>query len=86
LFESRLDELCDATLCIQCSRDERRRRVQARLTASSKHFDAMEAAQLPESEKARRAGALMSTDGQLERMDLEIDAALKQLGFSSPTG
>ena len=86
LFESRLDELCDATLCIRCSRDERRRRVRARQTASSKHFDAMEAAQLPESEKARRAGAVMSTDGQLEGMDLAIDAALKQLGFSSPAG
>jgi hypothetical protein len=47
----------------------------------------MEAAQLPESDKARRAGAVMSTDGQLDRMalELEIDTALKQLGFSSPT-
>ena len=84
LFESRLDELCDATLCIRCSRDERRRRVEARRTASAKHFDTMEAAQLPESEKARRAGAVMSSDGKLGSMDLEIDTALKQLGFSSP--
>lgn len=80
LFESRLDELCEATLCVRCSRDERRRRVQARQSTSSKHFDAMEAAQLPESEKARRAGAVMSTDGQLESMEIEIETALKQLG------
>ena len=46
----------------------------------------MEAAQLPESEKARRAGAVMSTDGQLESIEIEIETALKQLGVLFTVG
>jgi dephospho-CoA kinase len=81
LFELGLDEFCDATLCLQCPRDERRRRVQARRSTSARHFDAMDAAQLPESEKARRADAVLSTDGALEGTMSRLDAMAKHLGM-----
>jgi dephospho-CoA kinase len=85
LFELGLDAHCDATLCVQCSRDERRRRVEARRSASAKHFEAMEAAQLPESEKMRRADVVLSADGPIEEMAHSLGAALKDLGFDSPS-
>jgi dephospho-CoA kinase len=81
LFELGLDQFCDMTLCLQCAREERRRRVEARPSTSARHFEAMDAAQLPESEKMRRADAVVSTDGPLEETAARLDAALKRLGF-----
>lgn len=45
--------------------------------------EAMEAAQLPESEKMRRADVVMCTDGPIEEMAHHLEAALKDLGFDS---
>ncbi|PSM30467.1 dephospho-CoA kinase, partial [Haliangium sp. UPWRP_2] len=79
LFESGLDALCDATLCVQCPREVRRQRALQRSTASAKHFAALEAAQWPESEKLARADAAVSTAGSLELLAEELQAALHRL-------
>lgn len=85
LFESGLDASCDATLCVLCSREERRRRVEQRSSASALHFDAIDAAQWPESEKRARAGACLSTEEspeRPERIEQELRKALASLGWT----
>lgn len=80
LFESGLDALCDATLCVTCPVDERRRRVLARSTASALHFDAIEAAQWPESKKRDRARAWLSSEGPAAHLQEKLREVLKMLG------
>ncbi len=60
LFEYDLDRFCDFTVCVCCPIDQRRARVLARSTASARLFDAIEASQLPEAEKAARSGTILS--------------------------
>lgn len=79
LFESGLEAFCDATLCVECDRAERRRRVQQRTTASAAHFDALEAAQLPAAEKRGRASAAISTQGPQAHLEETLLAALAAL-------
>lgn len=81
LFESGLHTLCDATLCVLCSREERRRRVHARSTASALHFDALDAAQWPEEKKRTLAGACLSSEDPPERIEPELRRVLGQLGW-----
>jgi dephospho-CoA kinase len=80
LFESGLDELCDATLCVKCSLAERQKRVMMRKTASARHFDELDAAQWPESAKLARAGLSVSSDGPEEQLEPQLRAALLTLG------
>ncbi|MFO0572603.1 MAG: dephospho-CoA kinase [Polyangia bacterium] len=80
LFESGLEALCDATLCVRCPREERRRRVAARPTASARYFEALEAAQWPESAKLARAGITLAGDVPTEQLEHELRAALRALG------
>lgn len=63
LFELGLDALCDATWCVTCPAEERRARVTARATTSARFFDAIDAAQWPEAEKARRADDVVPGTG-----------------------
>ncbi len=79
LFESGLDTLCRATICVACPRTERQRRVLQRPTASAQHFAALEAAQLSESEKCARASATLSTAGPEALLDAQIRYVLQQL-------
>lgn len=79
LFESGLDALCTATLCVRCDQPERRRRVEQRTTASAQHFDALEAAQWPEAEKFRRADAALSTQLPEAELELQLTATLERL-------
>lgn len=81
LFEAGLDASCDATLCVVCSPEERRRRVRARSTASTQHFDAIDAAQWPESAKRAAAGAYLSSEDPPERIEQELRRALASLGW-----
>lgn len=79
LFESGLDALCTATLCVRCDQPERRRRVEQRTTASAQHFDALEAAQWPEAEKCQRADAALSTQLPEAELELQLTATLERL-------
>lgn len=79
LFESGLDAFCDATLCVECDRAERQRRVQQRTTASAQHFDALESAQLPADEKRRRASVSISTHGRAAQLEEKLQAVLAAL-------
>lgn len=76
LFEQGLDALCDATLCVQCPREERQQRALRRASASAKHFAALDAAQWPEERKRARADAVVSTTGSEEALAAAVDAAL----------
>lgn len=80
LFEAGLDALCDATLCVTCPREERRRRVQLRPTASSRFFDALDRRQWPESEKRARAGAAVSSEAPTQHFEAQVREALRALG------
>ena len=81
LFEAGLDASCDATLCVVCSREERRRRVLERPTASALHFEALDAAQWPESAKRAAAGAYISSEDPPERFEQELRRTLSSLGW-----
>ncbi|MDP1824774.1 MAG: dephospho-CoA kinase [Archangium sp.] len=78
LFEHGLERFCDFTVCVSCPIEERRRRVTQRNTASARLFDAIEASQWPESEKARRSTLQVSGQG-------DPTAALRQ-AWSVPLG
>ena len=60
LFEHGLERFCDFTICVCCPNGERRRRVELRSTASARLFEAIEAAQWPEEEKAKLAAMTVS--------------------------
>lgn len=80
LFEHGLERFCDVTVCVRCPTDERRRRVEARPTTSSRFFQAIEAAQWPEREKARRALHQVWGNQPLET----LTAGLRTLWGSGP--
>ena len=79
LFEHGLDRFCDFTVCVCCPIEERRSRVTQRSTASARLFDAIEASQWPEVEKARKATMQVLGQG-------DPTAALREAWFAlAPT-
>ncbi len=86
LFEAELDAFCDATLCVMCSREERRRRVLLRTSASAKHFEALEKAQWSEEQKGARSSLSISTEIPQALLPARLAGlveALRPLGLSS---
>jgi dephospho-CoA kinase len=74
LFEAGFDRWCEATLCVTCASAVRRERVLARSTTSAAHFDAIEASQWPEHEKARRATYALGSERPLAELDADVRA------------
>lgn len=81
LFELGLDALCDATWCVTCPADQRRARVNARTTTSSRYFDAIEAAQWPEAEKVKRADDVVSGTSAGAALEVRVSEALARLSW-----
>lgn len=79
LFELGLDAWCDATWCVTCPAEERRARVSARTTTSARFFDAIEAAQWPEAEKARRADDVVPGTAAGGALGTRLQEALERL-------
>ena len=79
LFELGFQTRCAVTWCVTCSPAERRRRVEARTTASAQHFAAIEAAQWSEAEKVARADVALSTEGPVSALEGRVVAALERV-------
>lgn len=80
LFENHLETLFDATILVDAPLELRVARVVARDGLSAEAVRARDAAQMPALEKRRRATVTLENDGDLASLELQLDAALEQIG------
>jgi dephospho-CoA kinase len=82
LFEHGLERFCDFTVCVCCPIGERRRRVLLRSTASARLFEAIEASQWSEADKAQRSKLRVSGDfeGELKKAWFALTPTLSPEG------
>lgn len=77
LFESGMDQACDATIALTAGEELRRERVAGRGQVG---IEQRAARQLSEQEKARRATFVVRNNGTLEELEGELSALLAKLG------
>ena len=82
LFENGLEAGLDATLLVDAPLETRVARVMRRDGLTREQVLARDAAQLPASEKRRRASVVLDNGGGLEALEAQLDAALLQLGVT----
>ena len=80
LFENNLEGLFDATMLVDAPVELRLARVMARDGISVEAVRARDAAQMPASEKRRRATITLENDADLEHLERQLGAALARLG------
>lgn len=77
LFESGMDAAFDATIAVVAPEEVRRERAGARGHAA---LDERTARQLPQEEKARRAGHTVVNDGTIEDLEASLASVLEVVG------
>ncbi len=82
LFENNLEALFDATVLVDAPLEVRVARVVARDGSSEDAVRARDAAQMPASEKRKRATVTLENDGDLGSLEAQLDAALEQIEFT----
>ncbi len=82
LFENGLEAGMDATLLVDAPLEARVQRVMARDGVTREQVLARDAAQMPASEKRRRASIALDNGGDLNALAAQLDAALLQLGVT----
>lgn len=78
LFETGADALCDATLTVTINSEEQRRRVLSRPGMTEADFERLNARQMPDAEKRRRATHVIETRSKDQTRD-EIAVLIRQL-------
>ncbi|MBU1915986.1 dephospho-CoA kinase [Patescibacteria group bacterium] len=68
MFESRLSDLCDVTVCATCGAEEQLRRLTAIRQMTIEEIQARQAQQMPDSERQLQANILIGTDCSLEAL------------------
>ena len=76
LFESGMDQVFDATIAVVADEEVRERRATTRAHAS---LDERSARQLPQQEKAARAGFVVVNDGTVDELEAELSGVLEKL-------
>jgi dephospho-CoA kinase len=79
LFETQGERRCDAVLVVTASPDIQRQRVLARHGMTPERFEALQARQMPDAEKRRRAHFLVDTGHGQESAWHEVRAILRAL-------
>ena len=82
LFENNLQSLFDATILVDAPLELRVSRVVARDGLSADAVRARDAAQMPASEKRKRATLTLENGGDLESLAVQLDAALENIGVA----
>ena len=81
MLEAGWQAACDLLVYIHAPRNERIRRATAKFGWSPEEYAARERAQMPLTEKARRADVALDNSGSLEQLEPQVDRLLKQLGL-----
>ncbi len=85
LLEAGWDDLCDVVVFVDSPRAVRMRRVAAQRGWPAEAFEARERAQWPCDLKRRRAGIVITNDGEIDSLRREVDRlACRLLESSSP--
>lgn len=79
LLEAGWHDLCDHVVYIDAPRDERLRRVAAARGWTASMLEARERSQWPADLKRRRANWILSNDGDLDRLDRELEGLVARL-------
>jgi dephospho-CoA kinase len=80
MLEAGWDGLCDRLVFIDTPREVRLARIAAQRGWSEREVEAREHAQMPPTEKARRADHVLDNSGSLEQLQFQIDQLLLQWG------
>lgn len=80
LFETGLDQVCDATLCVTAPRAVQKERVLKRKGMSAEKFRAVLTQQLPDREKRARADYVVRSDRGRAAMRAALKEVLWELG------
>jgi dephospho-CoA kinase len=81
LFENKLESLFDAVILVNSPLETRIARVMARDGSSRQNVLARDAAQMPASEKCRRATVVIENDGTKSELEARTVAALEKIGL-----
>ncbi len=79
LLEAGWDDLCDLVVFVDSPRDVRVRRVAAQRGWPAGVFEARERAQWPCDKKRRRAGMVITNDGEIDALQPEVDRLVGRL-------
>ena len=82
LLEAGWDEVCDRLVFVDAPRDVRLRRLAEQRGWSAKEVAAREEAQLPLTEKARRADDVLDNSGPPEALARQVDDLLQKWGVA----
>jgi dephospho-CoA kinase len=82
LLEAGWDGVCDRLIYVDAPRDVRLRRLAEQRGWSAKEVAAREQAQLPLTEKARRADAVLDNSGTPEALARQVDDLLQRWGVA----
>jgi dephospho-CoA kinase len=79
LFENQLESLFDLVVVVDAPQAVRQARVMARDASSEAGFLARDAAQLPADEKRRRAQVVLENDGDVKKLEMQVERLMKRL-------
>lgn len=74
IYESHFDRECDAVIVVNARPDQQRERTRQERNYPDHHIDAVLAAQMPLSEKVRRAAFVIDNSGTLEETRRQVEA------------
>ncbi|MBQ7799466.1 MAG: dephospho-CoA kinase [Oscillospiraceae bacterium] len=80
LFESGADKLCDRIIAVLCDENKRKDRIVARDNLSCEQADARLSRAKSNEFFIERANAVVYNDGTLDELEINIKAALNQIG------
>jgi len=84
MLEAGWDDLCDELVFIEVPRALRLERIRRQRGWTAKEVDAREQAQLPLTEKARRANTIVHNAGSLDDLRRQINTLLERWGVRVP--
>jgi dephospho-CoA kinase len=84
LFEKKMEAMFNRILVVSAPEDVRRQRVMSRSGLTAQEFDERQKRQLPAEEKEKKASAVIMNSGDLAKLKMEVESALKFLKIPLP--